>query len=257
MRKRMRQCGLFFTLLVLSGCAAAPPPVTAHLQSGYQAYQQGRFLNAENIARTYIAADTTGKNLAEAYYLAAISEEHQDELALAAQDYQAAINHSQRQDLQGKSYKALGDLSYVQARFNRAIINYKNFLTVDPSAAPDPRMLYRLGIALQNTGQWNDSRQYLDHLIASFPNSQLAKSAMHRLTMNHFTLQFGAWNNAAAAWRQVAGLKARGMAANVVSRSIAGRRLFLVQGGVYMTYSAAMAARSAAASQAPQVIVVP
>ena len=257
MRKRICEISLFLTLLLISGCAAVPPPGTAHLQSGYQAYQQGQYLNAENIARAYIAADTTGKNLSEAYYLAAIAEEHQDELALAAQDYQAAIHHSQRPDLQGKSYKALGDLSYVQARFNRAVTNYKNSLTIDPSATPDPRMLYRLGIALQNTGHWNDSRQYLDQLIAGFPNSQLAKSALQRLTMNHFTLQFGAWNNPAAAWRQVAGLKARGMAATVVSHNIAGRTLFLVQAGVYLTYPAAMAARSAAAAQAPQVIVVP
>ncbi len=255
---RLMMLGTAFlaALGLLSGCAA-PSPTTQSLQSGYQAYQQGQYFAAENTARAFIASDTTGQNLAEAYYLAAISEEHQDELALARRDYRAAIGHSQRRDLQGKSYKALGDISYIQARFNHAAADYKMSLSVDPSVPPDQRMLYRLGVALENTGQWNDARRYLDQLMATYPNSQFSKNALQRLTMNHFALQFGAWNNAAAAWRQVAGLKSRGVGAIVVPHNIGGRTLFLVQGGAYSTYSAAMAARVAAAAQAPQVIVVP
>jgi tetratricopeptide (TPR) repeat protein len=243
-------------LALMSGCAA-PSPTTESLQNGYQDYQQGQYSSAENTARAFIAGDISGQNLAEAYYLAAISEEHQDELALAQRDYRAAIAHSQRRDLQGKSYKALGDISYVQARFNHAAADYKLSLSVDPSAPPDQRMLYRLGLSLENTGHWNDARQYLDELVARFPNSQLSKNALQRLAVNHFSLQFGAWNNAPAAWRQVAVLKSHGVGAIVVPHSIVGRTLFLVQGGSYSTYGAAMAARAAAAAQSPQVIVVP
>ncbi len=248
------------TLGLMAGCATPMPhnmSTTASLSHGYQAYQQGHFISAENIARSYITADSTGKNIAEAYYLAAIAEEHQDELALAAQDYRAAIAHSQRPDLLGKSYKALGDISYIMARFNRAAENYKKFMAIEPAAAPDERMLYRFGVSLQNSGHWTGARQYLDQLIASFPNSQLAKNALLRLSMNHFALQFGAWNNSPAAWRQVAGLQARGVGATVVPQMIGGHTLFLVQGGVYSTYGAALAARQLAAVQAPQVIVVP
>lgn len=256
MGKRTCIFGIIPVVLLISGCAA-PNSGTVNLQSGYQAYQQGRFFDAQNTARAYIADNTTGQDLAEAYYLAAISEEHQDELALAAQDYQAAIAHSQRRDLQAKSYKALGDISYIDARFGQAATDYKNFMALMPTPAPDQRTLYRLGVALQNSGHWNDARQYLDELVTSYPGSQLSKNALQRLSMNHFALQFGAWNNAAAAWRQVAGLKARGLAATVVPHTIAGRTLFLVQGGNCATYSAAMAARARAAALAPQVIVVP
>ncbi len=256
MRKWMFGLGVFAAATLISGCAA-PPPATSSLASGYQAYQQGQFMTAENTARAFIASDTSGQNLAEGYYLAAISEEHQDELALAARDYLSAIDHSQRADLQGKSYKALGDIDFIQARYNQAATDYKNSLSIDPSARPDKRMLYRLGVALENSGHWNAARQYLDQLIASFPNSQFSKNALQRLSMNHFSLQFGAWNNAPAAWKQVAVLKSQGVGAFVLPHTIAGHTLFLVQGGVYMTYSAAMAARSAAAGKAPQVIVVP
>ena len=256
MRKWMFGLGILTTIGLISGCAA-PPSQTTSLASGYQAYQQGQFMAAETTARAYIAQDTTGRNLAEAYYLAAISEEHQAELALAARDYRLAISHSQRPDLQGKSYKALGDISYVQARFNRAATDYRNSLSVDPSAQPDQRMLYRLGTSLENTGHWNAARQYLDQLVANFPQSPLAKSALQRLSMNHFTLQFGAWNNAPAAWKQAAALKAQGLQAAVMPHLVAGTTLFLVQGGVYMTYSAAMAARGTAAERVPQVIIVP
>ena len=255
MRKWMSG-GILITIGLISGCAA-PSAQTTSLAAGYQAYQQGQFMAAENTARAFIAADTTGRDLAEAYYLAAISEEHQAELALAERDYSLAINHSQRPDLRGKSYKALGDISYVQARFNRAASDYGNALSVAPSAPPDQRMLYRLGTSLENTGHWNAARQYLDQLIADFPNSQLAKSALQRLSMNHFSLQFGAWNNAPSAWKQVAALKTQGVQASVLPHTIAGNTLFLVQGGVYMTYSAAMAARNAAAAHVPQVIIVP
>ena len=256
MRKWMFGLSVLVVAGLITGCAA-PPPATTSLISGYQAYQQGQFMAAENTARAFIASDTSGENLGEGYYLAAISEEHQDELALAARDYRAAIDHSQRADLQGKSYKALGDISFIQARFNQAAADYRNSLTIDPSATPDQRMLYRLGVSLENSGHWNTARQYLDQLIAAFPNSQLSKNALQRLSMNHFSLQFGAWNNAPAAWRQVAALKAQGVGAFVLPHTIGGHTLFLVQGGVYMTYSAAMAARSAAAGKAPQVIVVP
>ena len=248
--------GILTAIGLMSGCAA-PSAQTTSLAAGYQSYQQGQFVAAENTARAFIAEDTTGHNLAEAYYLAAISEEHQAELALAERDYSLAINHSQRPDLQGKSYKALGDISYVQARFNRAASDYRNALSVDSSAPPDQRMLYRLGTSLENTGHWNAARQYLDQLIAGFPNSPLAKRALQRLSMNHFSLQFGAWNNAPAAWKQVATLRTQGVQASVVPHTVAGNTLFLVQGGIYMTYSAAMAARSTTAVRIPQVIIVP
>ncbi|MGC8623720.1 MAG: tetratricopeptide repeat protein [Phycisphaerae bacterium] len=247
------------TLGLIAGCATPVPhrSPAGSLSSGYQAYEQGHFLTAESIARSFISTDFAGKNIAEAYYLAAIAEEHQDELALAAQDYRAAIAHSQRPDLQAKSYKALGDISYIMARFGQAVENYKKFLFIDPTAVPDARMLYRLGVSLQNSGHWNGARQYLDKLLSSFPKSQLAKNALQRLSMNHFALQFGAWNNSPAAWRQVTGLQARGVGAAVVPQIIGGHTLFLVQGGVYSTYGAALAARRIAAVQAPQVIVVP
>ncbi len=240
----------------LAGCQAPQPPGPS-LQNGYQVYESHNYSEAQTAAQQYIQSHPQGPNLDEAYYLAAISEEAQGNIPGARTDYRRAIAQSHRPDLLSKSYKALGDMTYTHGHYKRAISDYRRSLRANPAARPASGLLFRLGVSLQNMGQWQKGGIYLSRLQTLYPNTAPARAATPRLSQNHFTLQFGAWAIPAAAWRQVAALQQGGVAARVVPASIGGRTLYLVQSGVYTTYAAALAARSTLAGKFPQMIITP
>ncbi len=241
--------------VLISGCAA--PPSMLNLNTGYQDYRTSDYVAASGVANQFIRQNPGSAALDEAYYLRAISREARGNLIGAAADYHQAIALSHRPDLLGKSYKALGDMAFVKSDYAAAATDYLNSLHLDPAAAPDPLMLFRVATALQNTGHWNQARTYYAQLAGGFPHSPLAAVAMSRMALTHFAIQYGAYIYSQSAWAEANALKSQGIAAMVLMQVSQGRRLFVVQSGHYLTYADALAARQRIAVTNPQAIVSP
>ena len=242
-------------MVFISGCAA--PPSMLNLNTGYQDYRATDYVAASGVANQFITQNPTSAALDEAYYLRAISREARGNLTGAAADYRRAISLSHRPDLLGKSYKALGDMAFVKSEYAAAATDYLNSLHLDPAAAPDPLMLFRVATSLQNTGHWNQARTYYAQLAGGFPQSPLATVAMSRMALTHFAIQYGAYIYSQPAWAEVNALKNQGIAAVVLMQVSKGRRFFVVQSGQYPTYADALAARQKIAVANPQAIVSP
>jgi len=248
--------------IILAGCSNPPSQQEQQqsqgptLESGYNAYINGEYDLAQTDASQFIRDNPESPYLAEAYYLSAISEEAQGLISNATDDFQQAIAITTRPDLKAKSYKSLGDISYSISDYSTAITEYQNALAASPSQ-PDQWLLLRLGSSLQNEGQWDAAKQYFQQVITDYPGTQTAINATERLSQNHFTLQFGAFQTAATADSAAAALHRQGIAAIVTIDNKSGKLLYLVHSGRYNTHSEAMAARESLAARYPQIIVVP
>ncbi len=244
-------------LLNVAGCQQAASTWRPTLATGYQAYRAHDYAAAGTDARMFIQSYPASNNLDEAYYLAAIADEARGKIPAASANYRLAISHSRRPALLAKSYRALGDMAYVQHRFSHAVRDYQRSRHADTAAPVTPWLLFRLGAALQDLGHWRQGQRYLARLAGQQPATAAGRAALRRLEQNHFTLQFGAFTDAAAAWRQAAQLRQAGVPPSLAPIQLHGRKLYLVQSGYYRTYAAAYAARAAVAARFPQVIVTP
>jgi len=251
---------LFLILTFPAGCSSPPAPELPQgpsLESGYNDFINGEYAAAQSVARQFIQNNSESPYLAEAYYLAAISEEAQGEITNARNDFQEAIDLTDRPDLKAKSYKSLGDIAYSVSDYSTAIINYQNSLAAGGPDHPDQWLLLKLGSALQDNGQWGEARQYFLEIIADYPGTQTAITALERVGENHFALQFGAYQTAAIAYNAVAGLRQQGIPASMSMVNKNGAPLYLVHSGWYNTHTQAMAARDYLVGRFPQVIVTP
>jgi tetratricopeptide (TPR) repeat protein len=241
---------------ILAGCVGTPPPQGPSLETGYNAYINGDYSGAESDGQAFIQNNPDSAYLAEAYYLIAISEEAQGRVTSASEDFQEAIAITKRPDLKAKSYKSLGDIAYSASDYASAINDYLASLAASPEQ-PDQWLLLRLGESLQNNGQWDQAREYLDQIITDYPGTQTATAATERLAEDHFSLQFGAYQTQAMAYGEAELLHHLRVAAIIMPANKNGQTLFMVRSGYYFTYAQALAARERLATRFPQVIVVP
>lgn len=247
----------FVTVLLLAGCQSMPQTPQVSLAGGYQAYANHDYAAAHHTAVAFLQAYPQSVNVDEAFYLAALAQEAQGHIAEAKTDYLAAIAHSQRPQLICKSSAALGDISYVQGHFQRAIKYYQRAMRTDPAVGLPASGLMRLGISQQNVGDWTSADTTFSALEQLAPGTTAATIAAQRYGQTHFAVQYGAYTLSSAAWNELRALHLAGVSAQVVPSVVNGRTLYLVQSGFYSTFSLAMTARNTAAIHAPQAIVVP
>jgi tetratricopeptide (TPR) repeat protein len=242
--------------LALYACTASDADRRA-LARGFSDYQARRFDEAENAAAAYLAKYPTAENADEAYYLRGLARLAKSDTGGAAQDLSLAIQKSRRTDLKSKAWRALGDIAFDGVRFAEAAADYQNSLAAGGIPPADAGYVnYRLGECLQNQGQWDRARPFLDKAAAS-PDPTIAPRARERAALRYFTLQFGAFRDTANANNLARELKSAGLAAGVFTASHDGQTLYAVRAGGYATWAAADQAREKLLAKYPLLTVYP
>ncbi len=236
---------------VLAGCAVTPSPAQQQLGSGFRAYRQHAYAQANQQAAAYLRADPHGSHADDAYYLQAITQQSQGQPMAAAANYRRAIATAHSGAVQRKSYFALGEMAFAAGQYGQAANDYGHAVAVNDGHPPVPMLLFRYGEALQAVGRWGPARQVLSRAAATAGAGPVAGWARQRLAARHFTVQFGAYDTPAAADALAQSLHQSNISAYVTNSEIGGRPMYLVQAGIFPNYAAAASMHSAWAQRFP------
>lgn len=252
----MRMLGMVLLIAALAACGAPGQKEREGLVRGFQQYSGRQFDASEAAANAYIQKFPQDPHVDEAYYLRGLARYGMGNKNGALSDMNTAIQRTQRNDLKSKAYRVLGDLAYEAHRWDEAINHYKASIMT----AEGPLDTYaheRLAASLQALGRWDESRPYLQKVIAARPEPVQLQRAIQRLNARYFELQFGAYQEVANARTMVGKLKAEGLAATPMSELREGKLWWLVRSGQCRTHLEADAARQRLIGKYPLVIVVP
>ena len=252
----MRIRSLFPLVALLLGACGPTPEDRKNLSDAYANYASRDFVGAETHAGAYIEKQPTADNVDEAFYLRGLARYGRGDRVGAAPDLQKAIEHSKRADLKYKAYMTLGDIAYDQNHWEAAAGDYQNAITSAVGMTVEPRLEFRLGVALQSLGQWDNARTHLVIVVAS-SDAALAQRARERMAAKAFSLQFGAFKEGARAGELVRQLRAAGINASPASEMHGAQLVFVARAGAYTTLADAENARRRIAGKFPGVVVVP
>jgi tetratricopeptide (TPR) repeat protein len=248
---------LLLAAALLTACETkpAPGPTLADAAAKYSARQID---DAEAIASQYIAANPSGANLDEAYYLRGLCRFTRGSRPLAALDLQQALARTTRPDLKAKAHRALGDIEFETEQWSAAQADYDAALAAGTLDAPTVTLIkYRMAVALQSLGQWQKAQQWFSQAIAGNPDPVTRERAVARMDATHFSLQFGAFRDAPNARDLLTQLQAAGITATIDSQLREGQLLYLVRSGNYATWTQAAAARDPFIAKYPLVTIIP
>lgn len=241
--------------LLFSACGPTPAD-RKNLSDAYASFAAHDFTATEKSASAYIQNQPTADNVDEAFYLRGLARYGRGDRIGAAPDLQKAIDHSKRADLKYKAYMTLGDIAFDQQHWDDAAADYQKAITSGVGITVEPRLEFRLGVALQAIGQWDNARKHLE-IVATSSDAALAARARDHLNARAFSLQFGAFKDGAHAGELLRQLRAGGIDAAVSSEMHNGQLLFVVHAGAYTTLADAEGARKRAAAKYPGVVIAP
>jgi tetratricopeptide (TPR) repeat protein len=242
----------------LIGCNAEKMPT---LKEGFEKYNARQVEESEAIADKIIAANPNAPTVDEAYYLRGLSRMTRNNRVGAAADLKQAITRTQRNDLKSKAWRALGDLAYDQTRWDEAQKNYEQAIAaggVSPTVST--YVSFRIGASLQAQGDWSRAANWFGRVVAGDVDpsqKELKDRALARMHATGYTLQFGAFIDAARARELVSQLKTGGIAASIIGDAREGQVLYLVQAGAFRTMADATQARDGISAKFPLVTIVP
>ncbi len=248
--------------LFLAACA--PQEKIPTLKEGFAQYNARQVEQSEASADKIIAADPQAPTVDEAYYLRGLSRMTRGNHIGAAADFQTAISKTVRPDLKAKAWRALGDIAFDQIQWADAQKDYESALAAGaatPANSASANYLnYRIGACQQAQGDWTRAAASFGRVIAADNDpaqKEIKDRALARMHATNYSLQFGAFVDAAKARELVAQLKAAGLAAVIPVDVREGQVLYLVQSGSYHTMNQAAKARDALSARYPLVTIVP
>ncbi len=241
--------------LLVSACGPTPED-RKNLSDAYGSYAARDFVGTETYAGAYIEKQPTADNVDEAFYLRGLARYGRGDRVGAVPDLEKAIEHSKRADLKYKAYMTLGDIAFDQNKWDEAAGDYQKAILSAVGMTVEPRLEFRLGVALQAIGQWDSARGHLA-LVAASPDAGLAQRARERIDAKAFSLQFGAFKEGARAGELLRQVRAAGINAAAASEMHNGQLVFVVRAGSYTTLADAENARKRVAGKFPGTVVVP
>ena len=150
---RIRQ-SLPLIALLFTACGPTPED-RKNLSDAYSAYATHDFIATESHAGAYIQNQPTADNVDEAFYLRGLARYGRGDRINAADDLQKAIDHTKRPDLKYKAYMTLGDIAFDQNHWQDAADDYQKAISAAVGIPVEPRLEFRLGVALQSIGSAN------------------------------------------------------------------------------------------------------
>ncbi|MCL2646653.1 MAG: SPOR domain-containing protein [Phycisphaerales bacterium] len=256
---------LVFCVFGVVGCVASESARSDRqtLETGFTQYSARQFDKSYSAADEYIRKNPNAANIDEAYYLRGLSRMSRNsptEKTAAAQDLQTAIAKTKRSDLKAKANRALGDIAYDASRWPDAATYYQKSLATAPASSLSPaatvHINYRLGTCHQNLGQWTGAKPYFQKVITSNADPAYTRSALARIDVKSFSLQFGAFRDQPNAAALVKQLKSS-ILATVITEMRDGQLLYFVRFGSYPTFAEAQSARTRFLPKYPKITISP
>lgn len=258
---------------LLAGCAPQPPPQT--LESGYAAFNAGRYKEAYDASAGVLKAQPAGgPNTSAALYLQGrvLEQRAQDagvagdsgamaaNLQSARDTYARALSQNPNGGLEASIRSQLANVAYFQDDYAAALEQWTaTFPKLDalaPAAATEskPWTLYRIGLCQQRLGRFGDADATFAKVQKLFPGTEAASRAASHEGATAFGVQVGTFANDANAQSVVSSLRAEGLATTLTPDS-AGRRVVRV--GPLPTYDQARTIRNTLAVRYPGAIIIP
>jgi len=257
--KRGVAAGLGVILAALPGCGPLPPEAVQQLQQGQRHYEAGEYVEAVKVLDRFVAGWGGTDAAAEAYYIRGQSYLKLGQPKRCRADLERALTQCKRPDLLARVHVALGSMEWEAGRTSVAIDHYRQALPELPDRSPKDVVLYRLGVGLQQAGQWSQARQHFAELIGGYPTSQVIMAARRRFswTYDYFTIQVGAYSSSDAAAKEAGRLQQADLPAEKRLDTRSGRPLHAVQVGHYTTYAEAERNLARVRRSAGDAIIVP
>lgn len=258
-RRRARIALPSICLLLPIGCATLPEHARQRLLEGDRLYREKNYAAAEVTANVFLKEFPDRPESAEAYYLRALCRIQMGQRITAEGDLDRCLSLSRRDDLTARARAALGGLAFDSGRFTDAITHFGAALERMEERPPADEMHYRYGVALQREGRWDEARKQFSALLHRFPGSRYEDDARRRFSwpLKAFSVQCGAFREAASADALVKKLRGASMDARSAAESRGGRPMHVVYVGSYASYAAADEALKRIKAQVSDAIVVP
>jgi tetratricopeptide (TPR) repeat protein len=242
--------------LLLAACTE-PEADKNSLKVGFTLYAANQPDEAGAIADRFIRNNPTAPTLDEAYYLRGLARMARSNRNQAAEDLKQAISKTSRADLKGKAYRALGDIASEQNQWGEAQKNYEAALGAGAMPPANGAYLnFGIGAALQAQGQWSNAERYFARVVAAKNDPDREAKALARMYLTAYTLQLGAFKDAANARNKVSQLQSASVTAKIQTDQRGGETWYLVQAGSYSTWSQAAAARDQLQARLPDMVVI-
>lgn len=248
-------------VVLLGGCnKTASPQGQALFTLAKTQYDNQDYSLAAHTLTEFIAREGGVRESAEAYYLRGMCYRYREpaKLELSEKDFLAAIKKSDTAILRSWSYVALGHI-YFENHIDQqepTVRYYQKALETLSNEPPKDVVLYRLGVAMQRLGQWEQADIYLSHCFDSFSDSSYARYARRHFGARTWRIQFGAFANVKRAQELVSQLNSAGRQADWQSHREEGRLLYIVRGGQYPRYIEAQADLERARGTYPDALLV-
>ena len=175
-------------------------------------------------------------------------------LAAARRAYVSGLQLNPPPALAGRLRTGVANVAYFQEDYPTAIQQWTVAYDQTDLADQKPWILYRIGLANQRLGQFDQADRHFAQVQQEFPNTEPAARARDRQGHRAFHVQVGVFSQPLLANRMVADLKAKGLVATV-SKDNRGRHVVLV--GPAPTWAAARKIQDRVRPQYPDALIVP
>ena len=257
---------LLIATVCAPGCTRLPASAVRQIRQAHQAYQAGRYTQAQRLATPVIARHACEPDVAEALYVRGLSRLKAGQTATARGDFESALGLSDRRELTALLHAQLGNLDYEADRHQSAIQHYR---AAERIGLPDrqrraageasARVLWRYADSLQRVGRFREAKQVHARLLLRYPNSQAAADVRRTgsWAKDYYSIQCGVYSKPESARQAAADLQQKGIGASAWREEHNGRVRHVVRSGRYRTHAEASRALPAVRRVVPDAFIVP
>lgn len=222
-----------------SGCSTVSKSMRSAISRADKQYDSSNYLVAEGILNRALVAEPNSPAAGEAYYIRGLCHLKQGSIDQGKADLQLALKRAKRKDLKINTLTCLGTIAYERGDWQGACQYWQQVANKLPKVAPNHWVLYRLGIALQKVGKWDEARKYFGKIIHEYGGTDVARKANGRLKYEYFSVQAGAFAQSRRAGVLASKLRNAGFKARIAGKYSSGKRLSIVSVGRYPNYNLA------------------
>jgi len=220
-------------LLLLSSMTAVRMAEAVSLTDIETAIIQKNFLEAEQLARSFISQNPSKAESDQAQYYLGLSLLWLGKHRQAHDIFSQLLSYQPEIKLRDKVPLGIIDVHYMDGKYQEAILLAKELLKTSPRSESESLIYLKLARANLKLARWGEAQKYLKKIVKEFsqsPEAHIAKQLLEE--KQYFAVQVGAFLDRAKAEQLVVELKQRGEYVYIVETTdSAGRQFYRVRVG--------------------------